>query len=194
MHRKFASLEVFLSKCQRLDKGMIRNLARMKVYHEEKAAHAPERNNSKKSRIFKRKPVLKVNKSKADNRKSAPPNVLLTDLTSEDHESLEKMAASYLEQSSSDKAASSDSHDSEGNQEGSPGGNGRPRAASTSRIRDRVNSFDSSDDGHLAEETADVELNEEESLRQDRGKAIAVLKGIHPSRVCRVLFRIVWEL
>lgn len=188
MHRKFASLEVFLSNCQRLDKGIIRNLARMKVYHEEKAVRAPERSNSKKNRIFKRKHVLKVNKSKMDNRKSAPPKVLLTDLTSDDHESLEKMAASYLEQSSSDKAVSSDSHD-----EGSSDGMRRPRAASTSGIRDRVNSFDSSDDGHLAEDTAEVKLNEEESLTQDKGKAIAVLKRIHPSRVGRVI-RIVWEL
>ncbi|KAK2551169.1 Arf-GAP with coiled-coil [Acropora cervicornis] len=178
LHRKFASLEVFLSSCQRLDKGIIRNLARMKVYHEEKAVRAPERSNSKKSRIFKRKHALKVNKSKMDNRKSAPPKVLLTDVTSDDHESLEKIAASYLEQSSSDKAVSSDSHD-----EGSSDGIRRPRAASTSGIRDRVNSIDSSDDGHLPEDTAKVELNEEESLRQDKGKAIAVLKRIRPSRL-----------
>ncbi|XP_015775243.1 PREDICTED: arf-GAP with coiled-coil, ANK repeat and PH domain-containing protein 1-like [Acropora digitifera] len=178
LHRKFASLEVFLSNCQRLDKGIIRNLARMKVHHEEKAVRAPERSNSKKSRIFKRKHALKVNKSKMDNRKSAPPKVLLTDVTSDDHESLEKIAASYLEQSSSDKAVSSDSHD-----EGSSDGTRRPRAASTSGIRDRVNSVDSSDDGHFAEDTAEVETNEEESLRQDKGKAIAVLKRIHPSRL-----------
>ncbi|XP_044178189.1 arf-GAP with coiled-coil, ANK repeat and PH domain-containing protein 2-like [Acropora muricata] len=178
LHRKFASLEVFLSNCQRLDKGIIRNLARMKVHHEEKAVRAPERSNSKKSRIFKRKHALKVNKSKMDNRKSAPPKVLLTDVTSDDHESLEKIAASYLEQSSSDKAVSSDSHD-----EGSSDGIRRPRAASTSGIGDRVNSIDSSDDGHLAEDTAEVELNEEESLRQDKGKAIAVLKRIYPSRL-----------
>lgn len=188
LQHKFVSLEIFLANCQRLDKGIITNLARMKVYHEEKTVQPPERTNSKKSKLFRRKHALKGNKSKADNRKSAPPNMALLDLTSKDYESLEKMAASYLDQSNSDKATSSDSHD-EGPQEGSFDGNRRPRAASVGGIRSSSfdegrntgDSFDStlSDDRPLPE----VGENEEERLNEDKAKAIGVLKRIHPSRL-----------
>ena len=196
---KFVSLETFLSKCQRLDKGIIKNLARMKVYHEQKG-QAPERTNSKKSKMFRRKLALKGHKSKVDYRKSAPPNMLLSDLTSKDYENLEKLASSYLERSN-DETASSDSHDegaSEGaSQTGSVDGNGRPRAASVSHARslsfdegrDRGDSLDStlSDNGQIAEDNGESEIDEEKSLKEDKEKAITVLKRIHPSRVSTML-------
>lgn len=183
-HHKFVSLEIFLSKCQRLDKGIIRNLARMKVYHEEKGV---ERTSSKKSKIFRRKLALKGHKSKADNRKSAPADMLSSDLTSKDYENLEKRASSYLEQNN-DETASSDSHDEE-----RPEGKGRCRAASASGTRslsfdegrDRSESTDSrlSNDGLIANDNGELEADEEKSLQEDRKKAIAVLKRIHPSRL-----------
>ena len=195
---KFVSLEIFLSKCQRLDKGIIKNLARMKVYHEEKdLVMAPERTNSKKSKLFRRKLAIRGHKSKVDKRKSAPPNMVLSDLTSNDYEKLEKLASSYLE-GSNEETASSDSHD-EGTSEGmtqteSVDGNGRPRSASASGMgslsfdegRERGESLDStlSDDGQIASDNGEVEVDEEKSLKEDKEKAIAVLKRIHPSRVC----------
>ena len=189
---KFVSLEIFLTKCQKLDKGIIKNLARMKVYHEEKGI---ERTDSKKSKILRRKLALKGHKSKADKRKSAPPSLLLSDLTTKDYENLEKMASSLLEQSNDEVSnCSSDSHDDERPEVVSPDDASRPRASSVSGTRsmsfedgrDRGDSVDSnlSDDGLLASDNNEVEVaDEEKSLKEDKVKAIAVLKRIHPSRV-----------
>ena len=166
----------------------------MKVYHEQKGV-APERTNSKKSKIFRRKLALKGHKSKVDYRKSAPAKMLL-DLTSTDYENLEKLASSYLERGNNEEA-SSDSHDegaSEGaSQTGSVDGNGRPRVASVSGVRslsfdegrDRGDSLDStlSDDGQISQDNGESEVDEERSLKEDKEKAITVLKRIHPSRV-----------
>ena len=188
---KFVSLEIFLTKCQKLDKGIIKNLARMKVYHEEKGI---ERTDSKKSKILRRKLALKGHKSKADKRKSAPPSLLLSDLTTKDYENLEKMASSLLEQSNDEVSnCSSDSHDDERPEVVSPDDASRPRASSVSGTRsmsfedgrDRGDSVGSnlSDDGLVASDNGEVEADEEKSLKEDKVKAIAVLKRIHPSRV-----------
>ena len=190
-HHKFVSLEIFLTKCQKLDKGIIKNLARMKVYHEEKGI---ERTDSKKSKILRRKLALKGHKSKADKRKSAPPSLLLSDLTTKDYENLEKMASSLLEQSNDEVSnCSSDSHDDERPEVVSPDDASRPRASSVSGTRsmsiedgrDRGDSVGSnlSDDGLVASDNGEVEADEEKSLKEDKMKAIAVLKRIHPSRV-----------
>ena len=49
VQHKFVSLETFLKNCQTLEKGIIRNLARLKVHHEERGTHlAVERTDSKK--------------------------------------------------------------------------------------------------------------------------------------------------
>ena len=195
---KFVSLEIFLTKCQKLDKGIIKNLARMKVYHEEKGI---ERTDSKKSKILRRKLALKGHKSKADKRKSAPPSLLLSDLTTKDYENLEKMASSLLEQSNDEVSnCSSDSHDDERPEVVSPDDASRPRASSVSGTRsmsfedgrDRGDSVDSnlSDDGLLAGDNNEVEVaDEEKSLKEDKVKAIAVLKRIHPSRVGIKVFK-----
>ena len=172
----------------------------MKVYHEEKGV---ERTNSKKSKIFRRKLAIKGHKSKVDKRKSAPPNMLLSDLTSKDYEKLEKMASCYLEHNT-DETASSDSHDEERlegvSQTGSSEHNGRPRAASASAMRSisfdegrsRGESLDStlSDDGQTANDNGEIEVDEEESLKKDKERAIAVLKRIHPSRVCMLYYKV----
>lgn len=162
----------------------------MKVYHEEKGL---ERTSSKKGKVLRRKLALKGHKTKVDKRKSAPAN-MLSDLTSKEYENLEKMATCFLERNT-DETASSDSHD-EGTQPesvsraGSIDDNGKPQAASISGVRsfsfnegrDRGESLDStaSDDGQLADE---IVIDVEESLKEDRQKAIAVLKRVHPSRV-----------
>ena len=79
----------------------------MKVHHEERGTNlAVERTDSKKSKLFKRKLAVK-SKSKMDNRKSAPAEILSADVASEDSEKLEHVASSFL----SDETASSDSHD-----------------------------------------------------------------------------------
>ena len=199
VHHKFVSLEIFLTNCQNLDKGIISNLARMKVYHEQKDSRLPvERTDSKKSKLFKRKLAIK-SKSKVDKRKSAPAEILSLDLTSKDYEKLQHMASNLL----SDETASSDSHD-----EDKPGSvapktsyddSERPRAASVSTVtalssdegRDREDSVDStlSEDGLTQEttysENADINDDDEEKrLKEDKQKAIAVLKRVHPSRVC----------
>ena len=51
--------------------------------------------------------------------------------------------------------------------------------------RDRGDSVGSnlSDDGLIASDNGEVEADEEKSLKEDKMKAIAVLKRIHPSRV-----------
>ncbi|CAH3135874.1 unnamed protein product [Pocillopora meandrina] len=62
VQQKFVSLETFLKNCQTLDKGIIRDLARMKVHHEER--HTPlafVRTDSKKKKL-----AMKL-KSKMDN-------------------------------------------------------------------------------------------------------------------------------
>ena len=67
VQNKFVSLETFLKNCQTLDKEIIRNLARMKVHHEERCTHlAFERTDSEKGKLFKRKLAMK-SKSKMDN-------------------------------------------------------------------------------------------------------------------------------
>ena len=67
VQHKFVSLETFLKNCQTLDKEIIRNLARMKVHHEERCTHlAFERTDSEKGKLFKRKLAMK-SKSKMDN-------------------------------------------------------------------------------------------------------------------------------
>lgn len=82
VQHKFVSLETFLKNCQTLDKGIIRNLARMKVHHEERGTNlAVERTDSKKSKLFKWKLAVK-SKSKMDNRKSAPAEILSADVAS----------------------------------------------------------------------------------------------------------------
>lgn len=83
----------------------------MKVYYEEKIVQFLERINFKKSKLFRRKYVLKGNKSKVDNRKSVLLNMVLLDFISKDYESLEKMVVSYFDQSNSDKVISSDLYD-----------------------------------------------------------------------------------
>lgn len=195
---KFVSLEIFLTKCQSLDKGIVKNLARMKVYHEEKDLPVG-RTDSKKSKLFKRKLAIKGNKSKVDKRKSAPAEMFLSDLTSKDYEKLEKLASNFIH---NDETASSDSHDEDrpgsASQTGSPDGGKRPRAASASVLeaslsldegRGRGASLDStlSEDGLTAtchNDNAEIVVDEEKNLKEDRDKAIAVLKRVHPSRVC----------
>ena len=188
---KFVSLEIFLTKCQKLDKGIIKNLSRMKVYHEKKGI---ERTDSKKSKILRRKLALKGHKSKADKRKSAPPSMSLSDLTTKEYENLEKMASSLLEQGNDEVSnCSSDSHDDERPEVVSPDGASRPRASSHSGTRstsfedgrDRGDSVDSnlSDDGLVASDNGELEADQEKSLMEDKVQAIAVLKRIHPSRV-----------
>ena len=202
LQRKFASLEIFLKNCQNLNKGIIKNLARMKVRHEEKdVGQLPVgRTDSKKSKLFKRKLAIKGAKSKVDNRKSAPAGMMLSDLTSKEYENLETMASNFLH---NDEAASSDSHDEDrsrsGSQRESPDDSKRRRASSTSAVaasssdegRERGGSVDStlSEDDHTgdkAENDNTEVVDEEKSLQDDREKAIAVLKRVHPSRVCRV--------
>lgn len=204
LQRKFASLEIFLRNCQNLNKGIIKNLARMKVRHEEKdVGQLPVgRTDSKKSKLFKRKLAIKGAKSKVDNRKSAPAGMILhvSDLTSKEYENLETMASNFLH---NDEAASSDSHDEDrprcGSQRESPDDTNRRRASSTSAVaasssdeaRERGGSVDStlSEDGHAgdkAENDNTEVVDEEKSLKDDREKAIAVLKRVHPSRVCEM--------
>ena len=203
LQRKFASLEIFLKNCQNLNKGIIKNLARMKVRHEEKdVGQLPVgRTDSKKSKLFKRKLAIKGAKSKVDNRKSAPAGMTLSDLTSKEYENLETMASNFLH---NDEAASSDSHDEDrsrsGSQRESPDDSKRRRASSTSAVaasssnegRERGGSVDStlSEDGHTGDKAENddtgVVVDEEKSLQDDREKAIAVLKRVHPSRVCRM--------
>ena len=199
LQRKFASLEIFLKTCQNLNKGIIKNLARMKVYHEEKdvGQRAVGRTDSKKSKLFKRKLAIKGAKSKADKRKSAPAGIMLSDLTSKEYENLETMASNYLH---NDEAASSDSHDEDrprsGSQRESPDDSTRRRASSASAA-----AASSSDEGRERGESVDSILSEdictendnaedvgdgEKSLEDDREKAIAVLKRVHPSRVCKI--------
>ena len=203
LQRKFASLEIFLKNCQNLNKGIIKNLARMKVYHEEKdLGQLPvSRTDSKKSKLFKRKLAIKGAKSKADKRKSAPAGMILSDLTSKEYESLETMASNFLH---NDEATSSDSHDEERlrseSQRESPDDSKRPRASSASVVaasssnegRERGGSVDSTLSegictGDKAEnDNAEIVGEEENSLKDDREKAIAVLKRVHPSRVCKM--------
>lgn len=173
----------------------------MKVYHEEKDSGLPVgRTDSKRSKLFKRKLVIKGNKSKVDKRKSAPAEMILSDLTSKEYEQLESLASNSLH---NDETASSDSHDEDrpGSvpQASSPNGSERPRAASASAVaasssdesRDRGDSLDSTlnEDGvtgdiaSTSNVNADV-VDEDKSLQEDREKAIAVLKRVHPSRVC----------
>lgn len=200
--RKFASLEIFLKNCENLNKGIIKNLARMKVHHEEKDLGLPVgRTDSKKSKLFKRKLAIKGAKSKVDKRKSAPAEMVSSDLTSKEYEKLETMASNFLH---NDEAASSDSHDEDrpgsGSQRESPDDNKRQRASSASAVaasspdehRERGGSVDStlSEDGHTGDTTkndnAEIVVDEEKSLNDDREKAIAVLKRVHPSRVCKM--------
>ncbi|XP_066028453.1 arf-GAP with coiled-coil, ANK repeat and PH domain-containing protein 2 isoform X4 [Pocillopora verrucosa] len=197
VQHKFVSLETFLKNCQTLDKGIIRNLARMKVHHEERGTNlAVERTDSKKSKLFKRKLAVK-SKSKMDNRKSAPAEILSADVASEDSEKLEHVASSFL----SDETASSDSHDEDRPGTSAPStscqDSERRRAASigaamsSDKGRDRGVSFDStiSEDGLTHEATicervqnnGDGDL--EKRLKEDKEKAIAVLKRVHPSRL-----------
>lgn len=199
LQRKFASLEIFLKTCQNLNKGIIKNLARMKVYHEEKdvGQRPVGRTDSKKSKLFKRKLAIKGAKSKADKRKSAPAGIMLSDLTSKEYENLETMASNYLH---NDEAASSDSHDEDrprsGSQRESPDDNMRRRASSASAAaasssdegRERGGSVDSilSEDICTENDNAEIVGDEEKSLEDDREKAIAVLKRVHPSRVCKI--------
>ena len=203
------SLEIFLRNCQNLDKGIIKNLARMKVYHEEKDLGQPVgRTDSKKSKLFRRKLAMKGNKSKVDKRKSAPAEMTLSDLASKEQEKLENLASNSLH---NDETASSDSHDEDraGNasQMNSPNGGERPRAASTSVVaasssdesRDRGDSLDSTlnEDGVTEDITNNVNaevVDDEKSLQEeDREKAIAVLKRVHPSRVCKMTTSITVE-
>ncbi|CAH3156007.1 unnamed protein product [Pocillopora meandrina] len=197
VQHKFVSLETFLKNCQTLDKGIIRNLARMKVHHEERGTNlAVERTDSKKSKLFKRKLAVK-SKSKMDNRKSAPAEILSADVASGDSEKLEHVASSFL----SDETASSDSHDEDRPGTSAPStscqDSERRRAASiraamsSDKGRDRGVSFDStiSEDGLTHEATicervqnnGDGDL--EKRLKEDKEKAIAVLKRVHPSRL-----------
>ena len=177
----------------------------MKVRHEEKdvGQQPVGRTDSKKSKLFKRKLAIKGGKSKLDNRKSAPAGMILhvSDLTSKEYENLETMASNFLH---NDEAASSDSHDEErprgGSQRESPDDSNRQRASSTSAVaasssdegRERGGSVDStlSEDGHTGgkaeNDNTEVVVDEEKSLQDDREKAIAVLKRVHPSRVCRM--------
>ena len=204
VQHKFVSLETFLKNCQTLDKGIIRNLARMKVHHEERGTNlAVERTDSKKSKLFKRKLAVK-SKSKMDNRKSAPAEILSADVASEDSEKLEHVASSFL----SDETASSDSHDEDRPGTSAPStscqDSERRRAASigaamsSDKGRDRGVSFDStiSEDGLTHEATicervqnnGDGDL--EKRLKEDKEKAIAVLKRVHPRRVCTLNYPI----
>ncbi|KAL9971108.1 hypothetical protein ACROYT_G023595 [Oculina patagonica] len=195
---KFVSLEIFLRNCQNLDKGIIKNLARMKVYHEEKdSGQAVVKTDSKRSKLFKRKLVIKGNKSKLDKRKSAPAEILSADLTSKEYEQLENLASNSFH---NDETASSDSHDEDrpgsAPQASSPNGSDRPRAASASATaasssdesRDRGDSLDltlneDSATGDIANNVSTDVVDEDKSLQEDREKAIAVLKRVHPSRL-----------
>ena len=177
----------------------------MKVYHEEKDKGLPVgRTDSKKSKLFRRKLAVKGHKSKVENRKSAPAEILLSDLTSKEYEKLENLASSFLH---SDEAASSASHSSDSHDEdrlanlsdmSPPNDSERARAASASGVvalsldesRDRGDSFDSTlnEDGVTGDigNHQDARVDEEKSLQEDREKAIAVLKRVHPSRVMTV--------
>ena len=120
------------------------------------------------------------------------------DVTSEDSEKLEHVASSFL----NDETASSDSHDEDRPRTSAPSTScqdiERRRAASIGAAmssykgRDRIGSFDStrSEDGvtckaticEIAQNNGDGDL--EKRLKEDKEKVIAMLKRVHPSRIC----------
>ena len=120
------------------------------------------------------------------------------DITSEDSEKLELVASNFL----SDEIASSDSHDEDRPRTSAPSTSCQDierqwaasigAAMSSYKGRDRVGSFDSTrnEDGLTCKATicervqnnGDGDL--EKRLKEDKEKAIAVLKRVHPRRVC----------
>ena len=120
------------------------------------------------------------------------------DVTSEDSEKLEHVASNFL----GDEIASSDSHDEDRPRTSAPSTSCQDierrwaasigAAMSSYKGRDRVGSFDStrSEDGLTCKATicervqnnGDGDL--EKRLQEDKEKVIAVLKRVHPSRVC----------
>ena len=120
------------------------------------------------------------------------------DVTSEDSEKLEHVASNFL----SDEIASSDSHDEDRPRTSAPSTSCQDRerrwaasiraAMSSYKGRDRVGSFDStrSEDGvtckainrERAQNNGDGDV--EKRLKGDKERAIAVLKRVHPSRIC----------
>ena len=126
------------------------------------------------------------------------------DVTSEDSEKLEHVASNFL----SDEIASSDSHDEDRPRTSAPSTSCQDierrwaasigAATSSYKGRDRVGSFDSTrnEDGltckaticERAQNNGDGDL--EKRLKEDKEKAIAVLKRVHPSRVCTLNYQI----
>ena len=120
------------------------------------------------------------------------------DVTSEDSEKLEHVASNFL----SDEIASSDSHDEDRPRTSAPSTSCQDSdrqwaasigaAMSSYKGRDRVGSFDStrSEDGvtckaticERAQNNGDGDV--EKRLKGDKERAIAVLKRVHPSRIC----------
>ena len=126
------------------------------------------------------------------------------DVTSEDSEKLELVASNFL----SDEIASSDSHDEDRPRTSAPSTSCQDierrwaasigAAMSSYKGRDRVGSFDStrSEDGLTHEATISERVQNngngdlEKRLKEDKEKAIAVLKRVHPSRVCTLNYQI----
>ena len=126
------------------------------------------------------------------------------DVTSEDSEKLELVASNFL----SDEIASSDSHDEDRPRTSAPSTSCQDierqwaasigAAMSSYKGRDRVGSFDSTrnEDGltckaticERAQNNGDGDL--EKRLKEDKEKAIAVLKRVHPRRVCTLNYQI----
>ena len=126
------------------------------------------------------------------------------DITSEDSEKLELVASNFL----SDEIASSDSHDEDRPRTSAPSTSCQDSdrqwaasigaAMSSYKGRDRVGSFDSTrnEDGltckaticERAQNNGDGDL--EKRLKEDKEKAIAVLKRVHPRRVCTLNYQI----
>ena len=126
------------------------------------------------------------------------------DVTSEDSEKLEHVASNFL----SDEIASSDSHDEDRPRTSAPSTSCQDierrwaasigAAMSSYKGRDRVGSFDSTrnEDGltckaticERAQNNGDGDL--EKRLKEDKEKAIAVLKRVHPRRVCTLNYQI----
>ena len=155
------------------------NLARMKVYHEgNDLAKVTRSDSNKMSKLLKRKLAIKGTKSKADKRKSMPADIKFSEGTDD--------------ALNSDEATSGDSHDSEKERHPMavvPVVSSRPRVASLPgeagpSLSDDSRERSESGDSNLSEDA--VAVDENDDLHEDRKKAIAVLKRIHPSRVCFV--------
>ena len=212
IHHKFVSLDRFLRNFQNLDKTIIRNLARMKIYHEQKDAIA--RSDSKVKHLFRRKHAVKLHK--AQKRKSAPgiirassdpfPDRANSSPQKESNALKGGTSQKNLTDSELDKHYTSSGEEEELPRRSSCAGDGtysgdmerehsRLRSASLSaQIFSQLDDFGdrrgSSSDSVPSEESTvssvgepSGEVDEEGELKEDREKAIHVLKCLHPNRV-----------